>query len=247
MSKTVKFFRLYKDIVISIIMILIGVTGIILGIVPAVKRVIDIRNNSIELTKSIQLLRTKINILESKDINSYHDQLAQLVAAVPGDKSLPTIFTTLDSLSAQTGVTLTDFSLERIGSIASDSGSVRSEEEKQIGSHLLPFTITVNGSYDQIYQFLSKVNDVRRFFRVRNFEISFENTSAISVTMGMDSFYAPVLSGIGTVESPLEPLSQQEEDLIVSISQMPYLGKSVITPMTNTQAPVKLKEDLFIP
>jgi Tfp pilus assembly protein PilO len=247
MPTTAKFFRSNRDILIPILMILASIIGGIFGIIPAVKKVNNIRNTTIELTKTIQVLRTKINILESKDINTYRDQFTELIKAVPGDKSLPTIFSTLDALGAQSGVTLTEFTLSKIGSIASESGTMSSLEEKQIGSNLLPFTITVNGSYDQIYAFLSQVNNVRRFFRVKKFELSFDNTSAISVTMGMDSFYAPISKAIGTVESPLEPLSQQEEDLITKISQMPYVGQVESVPSTDIVSPTSPKPDLFIP
>jgi Tfp pilus assembly protein PilO len=247
MQSSSKFIRKYKELIISVSMILISIFGTIFAIVPVVQKVISIRENSIEISKSIQVLRTKINILESKDVNTYRDQFSQLLSAVPGDKSLPTVFTTLDALSAQSGVTLTEFSLGKIGSIASDSGTIASPEEKLIGSNLLPFTITVNGSYDQIYAFLSQVNNVRRFFRVKNFAISFADTSDISVHVGMDAFYAPVLTAIGAVESPLDPLSQQEEALIVNISQMPYLSQIPMGQETGVKIPDSPKANLFSP
>ncbi len=228
-------------------MILVSGIGIIFGIVPAVGKVISLRSNSVALSKTIQILRTKITILESKDESTYRDQFIQLVAAVPGDKSLPTLFATLDGLSAQSGVTLTEFTLSRAGSIASESGTRVSAEEQKIGSNLLPFTITVNGSYDQIYAFLSQVNNVRRFFRVNNFEISFADTSAISVRMGMDAFYAPISSAIGTVDSPLEPISAKEEELITKISQMPYLSQAALAPLPAAQIPTAPRSTLFSP
>jgi Tfp pilus assembly protein PilO len=241
------FFRKYRDLVISLVMIFISVMGTIFGIVPAISKVVSMRRNSVALAKTIQILRTKITILESQDENTYRDQLAQLVAAVPQDKSLPTLFATLDGLGAQSGVTLTEFTLSRLGSIASGSAVKLSAEEQKIGSSLLPFTIIVSGNYDQIYAFLSQVNSVRRFFRVNNFDISFANTSAITVHMGMDAFYSPFSTSIGAVDSPLTPLSQKEVDLITQISQMPYLGQAAFVPATSEQMPMTPKSDLFAP
>ena len=242
-----KFFRTYKELTISLLMILLSVLGLIFGIVPSVKKIIDIRNNSVALVKTIQILRTKINILESKDESTYRDQLSQLVAAVPGDKSLPTVFATLDGLSAQSGVLLTDFTLSKLGSIASESATRQSSEERQLGSNLLSFSITVSGSYDQVYTFLSLVNNVRRFFRVNNFNISYEDTSGISVHMGMDAFYSPISSAVGAVDSPLDPLSAKEEDLITKISQMPYLAQSALLQTPAAQLPSTPRSTLFSP
>jgi len=242
-----KFFRIYRELIISVFIIFVSLMATIFGIIPTIGKVIAIRSDSVVLTKTIQILRTKISILESQDQNTYRDQLAQLVAAVPGDKSLPTLFATLDGLGAQSGVTLKDFSLVRSVSIATESAVNLSPEEQKIGSNLLSFSITVSGNYDQIYAFLSQVNNVRRFFRVNNFDISFADTSAISVHMGMDAFYSPFSTSIGAVDSPLVPLSQKEEDLITQVSEMPYLSQAAFTPATSAQSPVTPKADLFAP
>jgi len=225
MPNITKLLRKYQGLIISLIMIGITLVGVLVGIIPGVQKIIDIQNQSMQLSKTIQVLRNKITILESQDESVYRDEFAQLLAAVPGDKSLPTLFTTLDGLGQQSGVTLSDFSLVRLGSIATGSAEKRSAEEEKLGSNLLPFTITVNGNYDQVYTFLSQVNNVRRFFRVRNFEISFSDMSSISVHMGMDAFYAPITTSIGSIESPLQPLSSKDVDLIKQISEMPYLGQ----------------------
>jgi hypothetical protein len=248
MNDIQKIFRQYQHLSLSVIMIVLAIAGIFLGIIPGIQRIIDIRARSVELTKSIQLLRTKINILESKDEATYKDQLTQLVAAVPGDKSPQTLFATLDGLGAQSGVVLTDFALSALGSISTGSGSKRTPDEQKIGSSLVPFSVTVRGTYDQIHLYLSQVNQVRRFFRVRNFAISFADASDISVRMGMDAFYAPMLTMLTTVESPLEPLSAQDEDLIQKITQMPFLGRAATLPVPlNPLPPSEQRPTLFAP
>jgi Tfp pilus assembly protein PilO len=244
-----KYWRLYKELIISICMILVSILGVIFGIIPATQKVIAVRENSVNLTKSIQVLRTKINILESKDESTYRDEFTQLLEAVPGDKSLPTVFTTLDGLCQQSGVTLLEFSLAKLGSIASNSGTGRpSAEEQKIGSNLLPFTVTVSGNYTQIYAFLTLVNNVRRFFRVNNFEISFADITGITIHVGMDAFYAPVSTALGLADAPLVPLSQREEDVITRISQMPYLGYSAATSLPSAQpSESSFRSTLFAP
>jgi Tfp pilus assembly protein PilO len=219
-----KFFRTYKQIIISVFMIALSACGVIFGSVPLVKKIIEVRNQSIELSKSIQMLRTKISILSVKDEMTYKAQLTELLQAVPSDKSITSLFTTIDGLGAQSGVTLSELTLARPGVIATESAVRQTNEEKLIGSSLLPYAVTVTGSYQQIYQFLAQVNNVRRLFRVKNFQISFENPGNISVHMGMDAFFAPLAQIAGSADSPLDPITEKEEELIFRVSQMAFLG-----------------------
>lgn len=219
-------------------MILISILGTVFGIIPIIGKIIQIRSDSVALSESIAQLQTKVTVLDSEDEATYKNQLQQLIAAVPADKSLTTLFTTLDALAAQSGVAVTDVSLSKPGSIASQSAQKLTNEERQIGSSLLPFEVTVVGNYQQIHDFLAQSISVRRFFRVRNFEISFLDPSNISVRMGMDAFYSPLTVTIGATESQLQPLSAKENQIIATVEKMPILsvateGQAVISPTSN--------------
>jgi len=248
MMQIPKFLRPYQGLIISILMIIVAILGIVFGIIPAIGKIIQMRSNIISLSEANEQMKTKLNILESTDENVYRSELQDLVAAVPSDKSLTTLFSTVDAISASSGVTISDLSLIKPGSIATESAVKQSTEEKQIGSSILPFTVTVYGTYAQIHDFLSQVVGVRRFFRVRNFDISFSDVSNISVRMGMDAFYSPISLNPATFNKPLEPLTQEEEQIIAKIQALPIVGQiSLPAPSTAGTAPEGSRLDIFTP
>ena len=216
-----KFLRTYQEFFISGALIVVVIMGTIFGIVPMIQKILAIREDSVALSDSVQQLQSKETILENINDQTYRTELAALVSAVPTDKSLPTLFSTIDAVSASTGVTVAELSLDRPGTLASGSADKQTAEEKKIGSSLIPFSITVNCDYLQIHDFLAAVVNIRRFFRVRNFNISFRDPSNISVHVGMDAFYAPLGSIATTIESPLEPFSPDETHIIKTIEDMP--------------------------
>lgn len=232
MMQLTKFIRTYRELCISIGMIAISILGVVFGIIPGVGKIIGMRNDIVALSNTVEQLKTRISIVNSNDESVYQAQLQELVAAVPSDKSLTTLFSTIDGLSALSGVTIADLSLTKPGSIATESAVTQSNEEKQIGSNILPFSVTVNGGYQQIYSFLSQVVNVRRFFRVRNFDISFVDTSNISVHMGMDAFYSPIVIKPAVFDAPLEPITAEEQAFIAKIQAMPIVGAVSLPPPT---------------
>lgn len=232
-----KFIRTYQSLIISGF-ILVGVAaGIFLGIVPAVKQIINFREKIVLLKKQTNVLRTKVNTLDAIDEITYKKYFDDLVIAVPSDKSITSIFTTIDGLGAQTGVLLSDFMLKGPGSIASGSAKV--------GNNFLPFTLSVAGSLEQIHNFLEQVIHVRRFFRVRDFDLSFFPNNNVTVRMGMDAFYAPFPTKLGSTDQPIDPLSPQDEQTITAVGNLPILGQGATPPESETGQ--SLKEDPFAP
>jgi Tfp pilus assembly protein PilO len=235
-----KLLRTYKGLLIAIAMIGICIAAVILGIIPAIGKINAIRTEMVTLAVLTEQLQTKNEIINATDESVYRTQLQELVAAVPSDKSLTTLFSTIDAVAASSGVTLSDLSLVKPGSLATESAAKQSNEEKQIGSNLLPFSVTVNGDYPQIHEFLAQIVNVRRFFRVRNFIISFVDLSGISVRMEMDAFFAPTSLNPALFDKPFEALTQEEEDIIRKISALPIAGQiplpasSVILPSVNS-------------
>ena len=219
-----KFFRTYQEFFVSGALIVIVIVGTIFGIFPMIQKILSIREDSVALSDSVQKLQSKETILENINDQTYQTELAALVSAVPTDKSLPTLFSTIDAVSASTGVIVAELSLDRPGTLASGSADKQTAEEKKIGTSLIPFSISVKGNYLQIHDFIAQVINIRRFFRVRNFNISFRDPDNITVRLGMDAFYAPLESIATTIESPIDPFSADETHIITTIENMRQPG-----------------------
>jgi len=197
------------------------ILGTIYGIIPVVKTILHLYQEVGNITKSNKILSNKATLLENLSEDAYKQELNDLIAAVPNDKSIPTILNTIDAVANESRVEITSFSLSNVGSIASTSASVKSSKGKSSGSTLLSLMVGIRGSYENIYSFLAKINNVRRFFSIRMFNIFFPDTNTIDVLIGMDAFYAPLSPLSDTTNLPLEQLSTKEEDLLITIAQMP--------------------------
>lgn len=222
-----KFLREYQGLIISAGILIVCVLGVLLGIVPLVRNTIDLNHENSSLTKEIELLNNKVTVLQSIDENAMRSDLLTLLSAVPSDKSLSTVLATLDGLTARTGLSSGDFSLIKVGSLSTESARP-SADEKAVGSNILPFTVGLTGSMDQLRAFMATSVSVRRMFRVRTFEIGFEKSASGSSNMllanvGMDAFYSPLPPAIGSVSQPLTPLTSADSDLIAKLAGMQLL------------------------
>lgn len=218
-------FKKQQHIIVPALAMGIAVLAFFLGVVPLIGKTGALQNRSRELTGEITVLKEKRMALDALDEETLRTQLFSLLSAVPSDKSLPLLFSTLDSLSAETGITVSDMAIVSPGAIASASGQQKqSLLERDIGSNLLTFSITIDGNLDQIRSFLEKAIAVRRFFRVRQFSLGFTSGTVGKVRVSMDAFYAPLPTSIGKTSQPLTPLTEVEQNLLERVGALPLLG-----------------------
>ncbi len=250
MNSYKKYIRKYQGLAISLGVIIVVVLCVFFGLLPAVTKIKEMRASVSDLSSQVSVLQQKAAILESIDEETYKNYLADLALAVPTDKSLTSLFSTIDGLSRETGVTLSDFTLSRPGTIATESAKRLSNDERKLGSSLLPFTLTVTGTYEQIRKFVEYAVSVRRFFRIRYFSISFdEKKETISVHMGMDAYYAPLPTNLGSASQSVEGITQSDQSVIEKVMGMAVLGREndrpVQTDNWGTTVPAAPREDPF--
>ncbi|MCX6793784.1 MAG: type 4a pilus biogenesis protein PilO [Candidatus Gottesmanbacteria bacterium] len=220
MQQLKKIFREYQWLIISIGILLMCGFGFVLGVVPLAQKAIDLNNEYSSLSAEVNALNNKASILQTIDEDTIRSNMQTLLSAVPYDKSLPTLLGTLDGLTAKTGVSVESFSLSKPGSLATVSARSLNAGEQAVGSNILPFTINVSGTFDQIRAFLTAATSVRRFFRIRTFDVSFVNADTVSANIAMDAFYSPIPSSIGSVSQPITALTSTDNDLIAKIAAM---------------------------
>src|SRR5262245_54951009 len=128
MKEVQKFYRTYQVLIHSVGVFLLVILGTIIGIIPVFRRIAQVRDETTKLQAQVEVLRKKALVLEAIDESTYRQFLAELVTAVPPDQSLTSVFSTVDGLAGQSGVTVTDLSLSKPGKIASESGKKLSTE-----------------------------------------------------------------------------------------------------------------------
>jgi len=198
----------------------VSLLGIFVGIIPAAKQALTLFGQIQGLATDVSLLRSKQTILQGMDESTLRNNLLTLASAVPPDKSLSTIMTTIDAVSGQTGVTVVDFTLTRPGSIATDAAQKMSADEAKIGSNVLPFSLTVRGTFAQIRAFVGKIAAVRRLFRVGSMNLTF-TAALVEARIDLEGFYFPYPAQVGTVIAPITPLADTDQKTIAAVSAMP--------------------------
>jgi Tfp pilus assembly protein PilO len=223
-----KIFREYQGLIVSIGILIVSGLGFVLGVVPLLQNTITMNNEFNTLSAEVDVLKNKVSVLETIDEDTMKSNLQTLLSAVPSDKSLSTLLGTVDGLTAQTGVSVDNFSLSRLGSLATDSAQRLNADEQAVGSNILPFKISIAGSFDQVRAFFAAAVSVRRLVRIRTFDASFLKTGTVSANMvsanvTMDAFYSPLASTIGSVRQPVTALSDTDNELIAKVAAMQLL------------------------
>jgi len=220
--------RLYQSFIISGVIILFCLIAVFIGIIPGSQKIFGMVKGVYEQTKTVQLLKEKINILNALDTELLQSYATAAISAVPADKSLGTIFSTIDGLTSQEGVAVGGISLSSIGSVATEAAQKLSKEEQQIGVNIVPFSIIVVGPIEQVRNVVEKAVKIRRLFRIRNFDLSFDNTSGTTKsTIQMDAYYVPFPKSLGKISDSLKALSDDEIQIINKISALPLVTREV--------------------
>lgn len=218
--------RLYQSFIISGVIILFCLIAVFIGIIPGSQIIFGMVRGVYEQTKTVQLLKEKINILNALDTELLQSYATAAISAVPADKSLGTIFSTIDGLTSQEGVAVGGISLSSVGSVATEAAQKLSKDEEKIGVNIVPFSIIIVGPIEQVRNVVEKAVKIRRLFRIRNFDLSFDNTSGTTKsTIQMDAYYVPLPKSLGKIRDSLKPLSDDEIQIINKISALPLVTR----------------------
>ncbi len=222
-----RFLRIYQGFVVSGAILLFGLVALFVAVIPGVRATKELYDDLRELEAETTALSTKLTFLGSLSEDDLRDRLVLLLTAVPEEKSVPTIFSSVEGLADQAGVTIDDMSLMSPGSLATGSAQRQSAAEKKIGASTLPLALNASGTYDEIRAFVGEINKVRRLFDVASFDISTSGTGATTVRLSLTAFYQPLPTRVGSVQAPVAVLTKKEEDVWDTISQYPDVSQSL--------------------
>lgn len=227
-----RFLRLYEGFVISGAIILFGIMAVFFAVIPGIRTTVDLYGKVGELQKETDALSGKLAFLQSMDEESLRGQLALLLSVIPQEKSVPTIFGTVDGLVAKAGVRITDMTITNPGSIATGSATKSTDSLKVKGVPFLQFSLNVSGSYDYIQEFFGLVNQVRRLFTVENFGLSIVSTGETQARIALRAYYQPLPTKLGSVQAPVQKFSQIEVATLEKLSTYQDFALSSATQLT---------------
>ncbi len=217
-----KAIRPYQGIGISMIILAVCIAGVVFGVVPALAKIQEMSAAAKTLREDTNTLNQKLTVLNALDEETLRNQLITVMSAVPADRSYPTVFETVEGLSAQTGASIRSMSISGSSAIATSSANKATADEKKLGTHTVHFNVALEGTIDTLTQFISLAPKVRRLLRLRTFSISFpDDDRPVNITLEMDSFYEPLPSSIGSAKATLPQLSEAEMAVIDKLGQLP--------------------------
>lgn len=240
-----KLFRTYQGAVISVLLLLFCLGSVMFGVVPAAKKVQEGFDEMKVLSEQTVSLKKKLAALDALDEDTLRTKLTNVLAAVPPDRSFPTLFETVEVVAAQTGVSITDLSLSGGATLATPSAAKLSAADKKLGTRTIPFSVTVKGPLESLETFIALVPNVRRLLRTRTFSITFpKEAGPVGVVLGMDAFYEPLPTNLGSAKTVLPQLTAADEGIITRLTAMPLAVQSAVAPEPLIG---KVKSDPFSP
>lgn len=214
MKEFFKTLKRYQAITISAVVLTVSVLALGFVVVPLGKKSYGLVTSLNRIQKEVTDLQNKASLLSSLDERVLHEQTLTALSAIPSDASIPSLFSGAEQMAIASGMHITDVTLSSVGAVSPQEPKKWSPEEKQVGSSIVSFIVTGEGSLEQLKNFFEVVAAVRRLVRVKSFSMTFNQVGSATIRVDMETFYAPLPKTIGTVTAQLVPFSDKEEALL---------------------------------
>jgi Tfp pilus assembly protein PilO len=239
--------RPYKQLAISVGILIVSILGLFIGVAPLVMKTISAVQEIAPLGEEVAELRAKEQALTGLDAQSLQENLGVLLSAVPEEKSIPTLFSMVEGAAGRSGVSIEDMGLSSPGSIATAAAAKQTSEEQRLGSGLLPFTLSISGTLEQVREFLTTTLSVRRLARVRTFSLVVRQDGTTRTSLDMDAFWLPFPATIGKVSQKITTLTPQQEEVIGEMRSLELFAAVTGVPIEVTIPENAAKSDPFAP
>jgi len=231
--KLSKNIRIYKNFLIFGTVDAVCLMLTFFYIIPSVKKLPDMFKKIQVQTEENGRLKKKSDFLKGLDYDLLADNTQTVLEVLPDEKSIPSFISVIDALTAANNVSLTDFSISRPGSIATESAQ-STITEKEIKKDILISQISLTASVNDIRSFFMHLKRIRKIIQFLSINIFFESQDFVTVEGDIATFYSPLPTKLDKIDS-IEPFSNQEESMIKYLTSLESLRQIYdILPMQTT-------------
>ena len=167
-------FKTRRSIVLSGLFAILGVMLIGLVVVPQVNSIIALRQKITQEQGQLAKLKQRVIQLNQALISPEYSQVEVVDQALPSKKPILELLTSLSSTIKQSGVELEELEVSP-GLIASGSaevtGKVKKTAQRKVDESL-NLSLKVSGSFNQIEDFMKKVEEISPFTTLTSFDLS---------------------------------------------------------------------------
>lgn len=178
-----------------------------------------------EIYQEQNVLRTRLENLDKKDkdLGKIDDQyykitLPKINAVLPETKEYVSLFSTLDSLERESGVSITrtNFSL---GSVSTNSAKLT--KIAGLSAYPLPLSLSVIGGSSSVIKFMEGLNSLTgRIITLDQIEWTYKSLDIFEVTFVGNAYFYPYPQTIGSLYKPVPILDKKHEDLLARIAEI---------------------------
>ncbi|HUS52059.1 MAG TPA: type 4a pilus biogenesis protein PilO [Candidatus Bathyarchaeia archaeon] len=173
-------------------------------LVPNISQIIKNRQELAQEKERLASLTQKLADLEGLDEVELSTRADLVLKALPVEKDVPLILTTLSGLGEETGVVLTKISATP-GEL-----STAAAQKKESKTNSLDFEITISGTLGSITNFLDRLVSTLPVIQVNSVSLGADDPEA-GVEISLDAYFFPLPETLGAVEKPIVKISTDEE------------------------------------
>ncbi len=190
----------YLELILSIVTIAMFA---IFAIRPTVLTIIELNKEIKEKEETVTKLTQKIKNLQiASNILSKEDRLPTILQAVPDRANPETFVKQLESLATSNSLSITSLSASDVSLIGKSKQRPNREGLSNLeeNANELPFTITVSGSYKNLFAFTQSIQNLRRPIQIDSYAINSNFIEDQKVLSLMISGRVPFLLKGGGIE-----------------------------------------------
>ncbi len=198
----------YQIIIFPVLVAAVSFVLIFFVIYPQITKYFKGQEDAERLKDRVERLTSKSQALESLDVSGLNADLEVALKALPSDRDLANLVGVVQQVASQNSVALLALS---IGQTSGEQGKYN------------PFDIRleIGGSSTAIKNFLTSLEKSSRVMKVSSIDLTLsrasDSASAISTTQ---VYFAPTPNEIGAIDAPLSTISEEEKQVIDTLSQV---------------------------
>lgn len=174
-------------------------------------------------------LSAKYSILSALDESQLARDGNDLLRAIPFDKDVATILSTIEQTANASGLALVNVTIANPGSLATEAAQRQTHEEKELGSGIITSGVTVEGPLANVKTYLSTLQRVRRVLRLQSAEVTIHEGGVARANITVDSFWAVLPTTLAATAAPLPPRTSGEDELLAQIRAFPVSYQTLLT------------------
>lgn len=169
-------------------------------------KVFETRTQISELQEKNKSLEAKEQLLSRSGSEGLKQQVSAAVAAIPSENSSLFLLSTIRALTNESGLQISDF-------------GIREDQDVKQGSRLVQARLDLQGSIFSALSFLGAIQNSAPLVKVTSLNFTLSGVNILAKVTVVSS-WSPLPSELSRVDSPIEGLSNPEQELLGKLSQL---------------------------